>query len=196
MLIAVSGAQGVGKTTLLNELAMLDYTVDPYKVSRSVQKELGLLSLSEIYNSFETMKAFQTRVIHNKLNHDRRLKEDNVDDIVFVERSFNDILAYTELHIDKLTGPKVPMNLWLDGYSLACNNYQDELYDAVILIEPNGNIKFEQDKNRAEEDTQLRIADRLLELSLFSNNNGTLIISEADINKRIKIVIDFVEKLK
>ena len=37
MLVAVIGAQGVGKSTLLNEIAMLDYNVDNFKVSRTVQ---------------------------------------------------------------------------------------------------------------------------------------------------------------
>lgn len=195
MLVAVIGAQGVGKSTLLNEIAMLDYNVDNFKVSRTVQKELGFTDLSEIFYSFKTMRKFQEQVLYRKHLHDIRLKEDSDSDITFVERSFFDILAYTESHIDRLEDPSLPMKNWLDGYKTACMNYQDTIYDGIVLIEPNDNVPFEDDPARADFITQQAIGDRLRELVSFSSTPVLYLHSHCN-KTRTNDVVNFVETLK
>lgn len=190
MLIAVSGAHGVGKSTVLNELSMLDYSVDNFKVSRHVQKEMGYNSLVEALSSFKDMNNFQELVIHKKYEHDFKLRTKSFNDKVFVERSFFDILIYAELWNKQLNTRN--NNYWIDGFRNACLRYQ-LIYDKLVIIETNKNIKFEEDKNRGSFETQEIFNNRLIELCELSDI-PFLLIKEHDIKKRVDEIINFVER--
>ena len=195
MLIAILGSQGVGKSTLLNQLAMHDYTVDSYKVSRSVQKEMGYQSLSEAVETFSQMRDFQENVIQRKYSHDLQLSLNAASkDVVLVERSFYDILAYAELWTEHFAESNSIVSSWLDGYKQACIQYQREIYDGLILVEPNSHITFENDPERACEKTQKRIDLRLKELCSYTEV-PILHISEFDLRARVNSAINFISKL-
>lgn len=193
MLIAVSGTQGAGKSTLLDEIAKLDYTVDDFKVSRTIQKEMGFSSFDEIYSSFETMKSFQENVLLRKFEHD--LGSVKSEDVIFVERSFYDILAYTELHLTRIENLTPLAKDWLASYAQACFKYQKIIYDGLILVEPHSKIKYENDVHRGDQESQTWIDLRLKELCAYSTVPIEY-MTEFDLENRVKIATKFVEKLK
>jgi predicted ATPase len=194
MLIAMLGAQGVGKTTLLKELALLDYTVDNFKVSRTIQKEMGYRMLSEAVATFDKMRQFQENIIERKYQHDLCLSQRSGKDVVFVERSFYDILAYTELWSQNFTTNEGAVDNWLSGYKQACIEYQKEVYNGLILIEPNSHISFENDPERATEQSQKQVDTRLKELCFYSER-PVQYIKELSLHARVEKVIAFVPKL-
>ena len=91
--VGISGAQGGGKTTLLDQMKVLGYQVDDFKVARSVQEELGWASLNHVTTSIDVMIDFQTRILEAKALNDRQLKEKG-NGVILVERTFADIYAY------------------------------------------------------------------------------------------------------
>jgi predicted ATPase len=194
MLIAVSGAQGVGKTTLLNEIAMLDYTVDPFKVSRTVQKEMGFATLKEAVSSFERVKNLHENIIQRKFDHDVKLVHKCKHDVVFVERSFYDILTYAEVYALQFHEIKSTVEEWLDGFRHACLNFQKQVYSGLILIEPNAKLVFEHDHERGEEEMQRLVDSRLKELCSYSSLPIKYIV-DLNIKDRVSQVVRFVGKL-
>lgn len=190
MLISVIGAQGCGKTTLLNQLYLKGYNVDNFKVSRSVQKELGVSSLYELTEDFKSIQLLQDKILEQKYDHDVKLKDEWP---ILVERSFFDLIAYTELWCSQLDTPYVPSNYWLENYKHVCLQYQ-KIYSGIILIEVNEEIAFEQDQNRASKDSRNQIASRLLELCQLTNIPYT-ILKEASLEKRVEDSISFIRKI-
>ena len=193
MLIAISGSQGVGKTTLLQHLSKGNYTVDTFKVSRAVQKEMGYSSLCSAVDTFEKMKKFQENIILRKFEHDSRLIENIGDKIVFTERSFIDVLAYAELWCTHFPKMKSSTSNWLCGFKEACFNFQN-IYSGLVLIEPNDSIRFEDDPERGAVETQRQIDRRLKELSGYLNI-PVQFIDVHDINERVQVVVNFVNGL-
>jgi nicotinamide riboside kinase len=194
MIIAVSGSQGVGKSTLLNKLSCLDYAVDRFSVSRSVQKKLNYSALSEALSSYEIMKDFQEEVLTTKLGHDALLKSKCTGDTMFVERSFYDILAYAETWSKRFPSSKPQIENWLSGFKTACCLNQ-EIYDAVIFIDTNDKVIFEHDKNRGDKASQKEHNDRLKELCSLGKT-PYIIIEESDIEVRVREAINFVDSLR
>jgi predicted ATPase len=193
MIIAISGAQGVGKSTLLYELSRLDYTVDRFSVSRTVQKKLGHNELYDALSNFETMKNFQEEVLHAKFEHDFALKT-QCSDNVFVERSFYDILAYSELWTKRFPSSKPQIENWLSGFK-TCAFLNQQIYSGVILIETNDKVAFEYDKNRGDFETQQAHNDRLKELCLLGSIPH-IIITESALDARVREASKFAESLK
>jgi predicted ATPase len=194
MLIAVSGTQGVGKTTLLNELKKIDYSVDNFKVSRTVQQELGFATLNEAVSSdWNTMAKFQDTIMSRKFANDCALSTLKTNDIIFVERSFIDILAYTEKWNFQLA-TQLWHNKWMNVYREQCLDMQ-KIYDGLIFVEHHEKIPFEDDVNRADKYSQHQIQTRLKELAEIVDL-PTLVIKEYNLNTRVQEVINFTETLK
>lgn len=188
MLISVIGAQGCGKSTLLNELYCSGVAVDNFKVSRAVQKELGISSLGEVTSDFNSMKQFQEMILEQKYENDRKLKKESP---VLVERSFFDLIAYTELWCSRLGLTSNDSNYWLPNYKQVCLEYQ-KIYDGIILIENSDEIVFERDKNRAGEDSRDQIYSRLRELCEMSGILFT-VIKEANLEKRVSQSLAYIK---
>jgi predicted ATPase len=189
MLVAITATHGTGKTTLLNELAFSGFNVDNFKVSRSIQKHLGYNSLDEI-DSFEKMKEFQEKVLEAKFDHDYKLK--NKNELILVERSFLDILAYAEHWVSRFNLSETQIKKWLNGYTCACLKSQS-LYDATIFIHPHQDLLFEHDKNRASLETQNKIHSRLSQLCQYEKN--VLSITDLDLSTRVSQSINFLKGL-
>lgn len=128
MIYSVSGAQGSGKTTILNELSKQGYNVISRKTARSVLKEWQL-TLPEIYNNNTLMRKFQLELVERK----RLDEEDKImsSDIWFTDRSYVDLLTYSSI----ILGPKQENAEWLDEYYQKCKEYQKH-YQKVFYIEP------------------------------------------------------------
>lgn len=146
--IAISGTQGSGKTTVLNELQKNGYAIDTYKVSRAVQEELKSQALTEVTGSFEVMKQYQELVFKRKYERDMSLK--NTGGLILTERSFIDIAAYASLWLAKIidSGEQVDTE-WGLAFTRKCKDAQLEVYGGAVMIPLLPGIQHEQDPKRA-----------------------------------------------
>lgn len=89
MRIAVSGAHGVGKTTLVNRIAEHLHLPKISEVARKVAGEMGLDSCNTIKTSDqESIRLFQSKVFYEQL-----MAESELIDFIS-DRSIFDIVAY------------------------------------------------------------------------------------------------------
>ena len=175
-IIGLTGAHGSGKTTTLSELERRGYTVDPFKVSRTVQQKRGWSDLSQALTSFEEMYQFQIDILETKYAHDLKLKNEGHGSFVLVERTFLDIYAYAsywtwEFHsfnsqivspfadrIDFETATKFLM--WFRN---KCEQAQIEIYAGVCLLPRMSHIQFAEDPNRASKEVSANITFETME---------------------------------
>ena len=156
-LFGISGAQGAGKTTMLNELATMGYTVDDFKVSRAVQKLLAWDTLENVMLAPKTMMIFQVEIFKQKYARDFALNSssdlDAPDAMILTERTFADLFAYTSLWTRKFIdrgelSAEIGVE-FINEYASSCRQAQQELYDGVILLPLMDHVVWEHDANRA-----------------------------------------------
>lgn len=126
MLLAVSGSQGAGKTTVLNELAKARFKVIERKTSRSILSDWGV-TLAEVNNTPSLTIKFQEEILKRKLEDEAEAVTSS--DIWFTERTFTDLFVYALVAL----GKDNEYNEWLDGYYEKCKLAQ-ESYDAVFYL--------------------------------------------------------------
>src|ERR1700722_16150455 len=91
MLVALSGAQGSGKTTVLNGLKTLGYNVIERKTARSVLADWNV-SLEQVYADQDLCQKFHDELLIRKQDDE---KESYIsEDLRFTERSFADLFTY------------------------------------------------------------------------------------------------------
>ncbi|MEM2159619.1 MAG: AAA family ATPase [Candidatus Nitrosotenuis sp.] len=180
--IAISGAQNTGKTTILNSLIELDWHVDNFKVSRAIQAEWGK-TLSEIVEFEDSMINFQEEVIKRKFENDLALVNDGKNDIVLTERSFADIAAYAFQWVQESEND---LYAWFASYKERCKKYQS-IYSSIILLNSFDSIKFEDDPNRDKKENQAKI-DRHLRTYLEEFGVNVIEIKESSNKARITYI--------
>lgn len=89
--VTISGSQGQGKSTVLNSIAAMGYSVVERKTSRSILAEWGF-TLDEVNRYPPLTRAFQDEVLRRHCDSMKPLLEDN--QVHFMERSFADIFTY------------------------------------------------------------------------------------------------------
>lgn len=129
MLLAVSGSQGAGKTTVLNELAKAGFKVIERKTSRSILSDWGV-ALAEVNNNHDLTIKFQEEILKRKLEDEAEAEAVNSSDIWFTERTFTDLFVYALVAL----GKDNEYNEWLDEYYEKCKRAQ-ESYDAVFYLQ-------------------------------------------------------------
>ena len=151
--VGLSGAQGGGKSTLLEGLKTVGWKVDDFKVSRAVQAQLGWASLNTVLDSPETMMQFQDEVLAQKLKRDQELRWGGTDGLILTERTFADICAYTTYWTWELVDARKwtlsEGASWLHGYTARCVDAQKRCYDAVLMLPYMSHVVWNGDPNRA-----------------------------------------------
>jgi hypothetical protein len=128
MLIAVSGSQGAGKSTILEKLSKdCGFKVIERKTSRSILAEWGV-SLDQVNNDPDLTLKFQDEIMFRKYR-DERLASVNPLEIVFTERTFADLFTYAVVSIGKDNNH----SYWLNRYYDACIGNQ-QIYDYVFYL--------------------------------------------------------------
>lgn len=125
-IVAVSGSQGAGKTTVINSLHKMGYPIIQRKTSRSILTEWNV-SLSEVNNNAELTMRFQEEIIKRKFMDEKEAMVS--DDVVFTERTYGDLFAYALVAL----GKDNEFSDWLSDYYLQCMEYQQS-YDLVFYL--------------------------------------------------------------
>lgn len=151
--IGLSGAQGGGKSTLLEGLKNAGWKVDDFKVSRAVQAQLGWTALNTVLDSPQTMMQFQDEVLAQKLKRDQELRWGGSEGTILTERTFADICAYTTYWTWELVDARKwtlgEGAAWLHGYTNRCVAAQKRCYDAVLMLPYMSHVVWNGDPNRA-----------------------------------------------
>lgn len=152
MLIAISGSQGCGKTTTINELKKLGcYKTIDRKVSRSVQQEWGM-TLAEINKDIDLTLKFQEEVLNRKVADERAAIES--PDVWITERSYADYFTYSLI----VLGKEPSLSDWIDQYFIRCMRLQQTYFKVFYLTA--GHFAVETDPNRAASNQHyVRMAD-------------------------------------
>lgn len=197
-IIGVTGAQGAGKSTILNELKVQQRLVDDFKVSRSVQAELGWDSLEKVMTSAQVMMQFQEKVFEKKYANDLSLATRDEDTTIFTERTFADLVAYAKLwawaFVDRRELDFGIASSWLAAYERRCAVAQRACYNGVILLPMMSHVVFEDDPHRAKYSD---ISTAYTEMSEFCKTVQVpyFTITAATVQDRVAEVLSFSESL-
>lgn len=162
--VALSGPQGGGKTTLLNGLADKGWHVDSFKVSREVQSRLGWEKLDSVLKDPQTMMDFQTTILEVKSEREaENVKRSDVE-LILTERSFADIAAYTQLWCWELVSDKQwsvkDVIHFMIPFADKCAAEQ-RVYDGNLILPMMTHIKWEADPHRAKQEHTTFISEQL-----------------------------------
>jgi predicted ATPase len=122
----ISGSQGQGKTTVLNTLAAMNYSVVERKTSRSILKEWDM-TLGEVNRHPPTTRYFQEEVLKRHMESMKPLVQD--EQLHFMERSFADIFTYAVLAIGSFN----EYNNWMEDYYEQCVEAQSKFHSIYHL---------------------------------------------------------------
>ena len=184
MLVAVSGSQGSGKSTVLNELKSLGYPVIERKTARSILNEWGV-SLDVVNSDFDLKQAFQEELVRRKYNDE--LEATLSSEIYFTERTFSDLFTYSLISF----GQYNKYDVWLDNYFQTCKNYCQS-YDHVFYIESKFFNDIEKDGVRSTNRHYSRMIDHtMLDITQQMVYDGNITIIETpNLSERVDIIIE------
>lgn len=145
-IIGLCGTHGTGKSTIINGIKDLGYTVNQATLARTAQKALGWDSLSKAQESKQNMWDLQYAIIEAMYDRDEQAL--GLNEIVMVERTPADMWAYTEmwcrrLLIDPVTDPEAM------SYKRACRSIAQN-YCQFLYVPVSDAVKFVAEPNRAD----------------------------------------------
>lgn len=188
MLIAISGSQGAGKTTIINRIKDIGYPVVERKTSRSILEEWGV-TLQEVNNNAELIIRFQDEVLKRK--YDDEVGASKSSNIWFTERTFVDLLTYATISL----GKENRYSDWLNEYGSTCLCNQS-IYSQVFYLTA-GHFSVEQDNVRGHNKfySSLVDASMLSFYQLYHPPQGNfLVISTPSFRERINIILEEVKQ--
>lgn len=186
MLLAVSGSQGTGKTTVLNELANLGYKVIERKTSRSILSDWGV-TLAEVNNDHDLTIKFQDEILARKLEDEAFAV--NSPDVWFTERTFTDLFVYALVAL----GKDNEYNEWLNSYYEKCKEAQ-HLYSAVFYLQA-GHFQPVNDGVRGINQHYSTMVDLVMShyTGLMTPQRNLCVVNTADLDSRVLLVKSEIE---
>ncbi len=183
MLIAISGSQGSGKTTVLQELKKLGYPVIERKTARSILNEWGT-TLDAVNADFDLKQAFQAELVKRKLADE--LEAALSSDIIFTERTFSDLFTYSLISF----GQYNKYDAWLGEYFEKCKSYCQH-YDHVFYIKSKFFNNIEMDGVRSTNKHYSRMIDHtMLDITQeMVYADKITVIETANLLERVDIII-------
>lgn len=136
MLYSISGAQGSGKSTVINSLKNNGCRAVERKSARSVLTDNNW-TLSDVYSDHEKMKVFQMEVLKRKIADDEKFYSST--ELVFTERSYADVFTYTAM----ILGSENKNSSWLDEYYERCVE-ENNKYAGIFFL-TSGHFNVEDD---------------------------------------------------
>lgn len=181
MLIAISGSQGSGKTTILNELKKRSCYIADQNIARSVLTDWKL-ALEDVNKDRDLTVKFQEEVLKRKWN----AEEDDIlhNDVVFTERTYADVFVYTLITL----GMHNKYSDWLSQYYVKCMNYQ-QAYEKVFYLRA-GHFAIQHDGTRGSNIHYSRMVDvTLLDLTRQMTHAGKLsVVDTPCLEQRLAII--------
>lgn len=193
MLVAISGSQGSGKSTVLNKLKHLGCSVVERKTSRSILSDWGV-SLEDINNDHKLTIAFQQEIIQRKYNDDIKAAES--ESVWFTERTPIDLLVYATISL----GKENKYSDWLIQYGNSCIQLLKHYTHTFFLT--SGQFDVEQDGIRGHNFFYSMMVDatmRRFYLEFLHSGGNFTEISIPSLDDRINIIktkIDLYDKKK
>lgn len=188
MLLAVSGSQGAGKTTVLTELAKLGFKVIERKTSRSILSDWGV-TLAEVNNNHDLTVKFQEEILARKLE-DEAFAVDSPD-VWFTERTFIDLAVYSNFALASN-----------NKYSMFVNEYYDKCVTATqtyrhVFYLTSGHFAIEHDNVRGSNKHYSHMVDLVMKDAYVSSiPTPTLtIVDSPSLSQRISLVQTVVHSL-
>ena len=188
MLIAISGSQGSGKSTILKELKSLGYPVIERKTARSILEDWGV-TLDVVNSDYDLKLAFQDELVRRKYVDE--VEATLSSEISFTERTFSDLFTYALIAFGQYNN----YDEWLDHYFETCKNYC-HAYEHVFYIKSKFFDNIENDGVRSTNRHYSRLIDHtMLDITQQMVYDSKITIIEAtDLSERIGIIIDKIEE--
>lgn len=155
MLVAISGSQGCGKSTLIRKFEEAGYNVIDRKTSRSILSDWGV-SLEEVNTNFDLTIRFQDEILKRKCDDEYAASVSS--DVWFTERTPIDLLVYSTVTL----GMTNKFSDWLDVYGNKCIAAANRLYSQVIFL-PAGHFSVEHDGVRGHNKHYSMLVDAAME---------------------------------
>lgn len=200
MIYGVSGPAGAGKSTMLQAMKQLAdpyLVIDDYKVSRDVQARMGFESLADATATYDKMVNFQRMVYLLKFDHEQRLKERHYGQVMFTERTFADIYAYTHYWISGfMTRGEVDMQEaedFLAAYLEQCRTAQERCYSVQLLLPMMPHVVFEDDRRRAPREANDATWD-MIQAFTAASTVPTHHISGITVDERVADVLSYLKR--
>lgn len=184
MIIAISGSQGSGKSTILKELKTNGFNVIERKTARSILDEWGT-TLDDVNQDFIMKKAFQSELVKRKYHDEIEMALS--DELFFTERTFADLFTYSLIAF----GQYNEFDEWLDEYYNTCKEYCSN-YAHVFYIKSKFSNNIERDGVRSTNQHYSRMIDTImLDITeqMIELNAGLSTITTTDLSDRVDEII-------
>jgi predicted ATPase len=167
----ITGAPCSGKTSVISELARLDYRVVQETARAYIDEELKRgRDLSQIKAD---PLLFERKILNRKIEIETALPD---SEIIFLDRAIPDSIAYFELEgLD----PEVPRS-----------KSSDIRYASVFML---NRLRFVTDRVRTEDDRMAATLDRLLETSYVDLGYPVVRVPVLSVKKRCRFILDIVQ---
>lgn len=200
MLIAISGSQGSGKSTILRMIAAAGYPIVSRKTSRSILEDWGV-TLQQVNNDPDLTIRFQEEITKRKVDDEgleraaniRRGETDSFKrpEIWFTERTHADLFTYALVSL----GKDNRYNEWLDEYHISCMQ-NSQTYTHVYYLRA-GRFSIEADGVRGANQHYSRMVDlTMLDTTQQMILSSRLTIIETpDLKQRVSMILTQAQSL-
>lgn len=181
-LVAISGSQGSGKSTIINRIKEMGLNVIERKTSRSILSDWGV-TLQEVNNNPQLTLEFQEEITRRKFNDERAAILDT-QRLYFTERTHADLFAYALVSL----GKDNHYSDWLDSYYRTCMEY-NQWYAGVYYLRA-GHFNIEHDGTRGSNMHYSRMVDlTMLDITQQMVHTSKLTVIETpDLVQRVNII--------
>lgn len=181
MLIAISGSQGSGKSTIISKIKEMGFNVIERKTSRSILSDWGV-TLQEVNNNPELTTKFQEEITKRK--YEDEMCAINNDHLWFTERTHADLFTYALVSL----GKDNQYSDWLNDYYTTCMKH-NQAYDGVYYLRA-GRFNIEHDGTRGSNMHYSRMVDlTMLDITQQMVHNSKLsVIETPDLTQRVNII--------
>ncbi len=179
--MTISGAQGCGKSTILEQIEQLGYPVIQRKTSRSILTEWNV-TLDEINDDPILSMKFQDEILLRKQQDEAAAVRSA--ELWFTERTYMDLFVYTLINLGKFN----EYSDWINEYYQKCVAAQSA-YTKVFYVK-SGLFSVAHDGVRGSNSHYSRLVDLVLEdYTVRSVDRDHLhIIDVADLQTRIAFI--------
>ena len=181
MLVAISGSQGSGKSTIIQELKRRGHQTIERKTSRSILEDWGV-TLEQVNNDHNLTIKFQQEITKRKWEDEKGAIDHSM--LFFTERTHTDLFTYALVSL----GKENKYSNWLDEYHNTCL-YYNQRYSFVFYLRA-GYFAPQHDGTRGSNVHYSRMVDlTMLDCTKQMIHPSRLsIIETPDLEQRVNII--------